>query len=132
MSEDNFTIRESTPPSLTFCLSQSEEVLFFSAEETRVYGKKIEDGPEKAKEVYEGILRFLRGEVPPPAGKKFYVVWAPSKTEGIITDSKRDAKFASTGNSGGSSYSTLGDSFREIHEDTRKHPVTEVFLLPPT
>lgn len=63
------------PPALTFCLGTNEEVLFFSPEETRVYGKRIEDGPEKAREVYEGVLRFLRGEAPPPpASKKFYVV----------------------------------------------------------
>jgi len=65
---NNLEIRDSRPGTITFNLENNEEVLFFSTEETRVFGEKIEEGPNKARQVYEGICRLLNISTPKEHG----------------------------------------------------------------
>lgn len=49
--------------------------------------------------------------------KKFWIVWNESKTEGFITDDRRDALFTSEGIPGRFGNPTVGEAFRESYAD---------------
>ena len=49
--------------------------------------------------------------------KKFFIVWNQTKTEGYITDDKRDAQFTSDGTPGRYGNPTVGEAFRESYAE---------------
>ena len=58
---------------------------------------------------------------------KVFLVWNETMTECVGFTDAADAKFASTGDSGGMPYSSLADSFRDLYaEDAEDEELTMV------
>lgn len=63
---------------------------------------------------------------------KYYIAWSEARTEGFITDDRKDASSARTGkkrrHNGYSSISTVAEAFHEAYSDDNMPPVETVEL----